>query len=181
MYFANSPALARSVYGLAIHSGDVAASMPLERFEKGVRGFHYGIGQVCAWLNALLTGSMQFHTDEERRVVFWLLQDGAVDIVDARAVPSGRIRHVLGAAPGKKRNFEDTLCHERLHVLWDEDSAFANEYRTRWNSLGFTEKQSVRERLAAYAQGNEAQLIEEWAVYQAENMPKEERKVLVGL
>ena len=181
LYFAQSSALARSVYGLAVKSGDVDATTPLDRFEKGVRGFHYGIGQVCAWFNAVLAGQMPFYTDEERLLALWLLKDGAMDVVAGKAVPSGRIHHVLGAAPGKKRSFEATLRHERLHVLWDEDAAFADRYREQWNSLSVAEKQAARDRLSAYSQSNEAQLIEEWAIADAEAMPENERIPMVGL
>jgi hypothetical protein len=149
LYFASSQALARSIYGLAMHSGDVDRAMQLERFEKGVRGFHYSIAQLCAWFNAVLSEQMPVHTTEERQFILCLLQDGAVNIVNGSAVPGTNIHHVLGAAPGKKRAFEASLVHERLHVLWDEDPNFATTNRTQWNTLGEDEKQEARKRLAA--------------------------------
>lgn len=181
LYFSSPDVLARSVYGLALHSGDVDRSMPLERFVQGVRGFHYNQEQICAWLNAVLAEQTPVHTDEERRLIFWLMQDGVVTIQNGTAAPGGVIHHVLGAAPGKKRSFDATLVHERLHVLWDEDPSFARQSRTRWAGLTETERQAARRQLAAYAQSNEAQLIEEWAVKQAELLPGEQRKKLVGL
>lgn len=181
LYFASSASLARSVYGLAIQSGDVDATMPLERFEKGVRGFHYSAQQVCGWINAVFAERMPVYTDEEHRLIFWLLKDGVVHVVDGRAIPGTSIRHVLGAAPGTKRGFEPTLIHERLHVLWDEDPSFATEFKAKWDGLSTEEKQAARQGLAAYSQSNEAQLIEEWAVKQAESMPPEQRRTLVGL
>lgn len=181
LYFAFSRELARSVYGLAIQNGDVDPTMPLERFEKGVRGFHYTIRQVCLWIDAVLAGDIALQTGEEQQLLLWLLKDGVVDLRDGKAIPAGRIHHVLGAAPGGKRTFETTLRHERLHVLWDEDPVFADTFRKKWQALSESEKQAARKRLAAYAQGNETQLIEEWAVFLAEDMPERERKSLVGL
>lgn len=181
LYFASSVELARSVYGLAVQSGDVDPAMSPERFEKGVLGFHYSIAQVCLWIDAVLAGGTALRTGEERQLLLRLLKDGVVDMRGGKAVPGGRIHHVLGAAPGKKRSFEATLRHERLHVLWDENPSFAAAFREKWRALGEEEKQAARKKLAAYAQDNEAQLMEEWAVFQAENMPEAERKSLVGL
>jgi hypothetical protein len=181
LYFSSSPALARSVYGLAIQSGDVDKAMRLDRFEKGVQGFHYSIAQVCAWIDTVLANDCAVHTDEERRLMRWLLDDGVVRIVDGKAVPGGTVDHVLGAAPGRKRSFEINLRHERLHVLWDEDVIFTGEYGQKWEAMSASEKREVRKSLPAYSQGNEAQLMEEWAIFQAENLPDNERKELVGL
>jgi hypothetical protein len=181
LYFASPSVLARSVYGLAIRSGDVDRTMPLERFEKGVLGFHYSTAQVCAWINAILAEQMPVNTVEERQLIVWLLKNSVVDISNGAATPGLTIRHILGAAPGKKRGFEDTLRHERLHVLWDEDPAFAAGYQAQWSALSESEKQAARERLSAYSQSNEAQLIEEWAIKHAESMPEKQRKALVGL
>jgi hypothetical protein len=181
LYFASSPVLARSVYGLAMKSGDVDEAMPLDRFEKGVRGFHYSVAQVCAWIDTVLADDRAVHTDEERRLMRWLLNDGVIRIVDGKAVPGGTVKHVLGAAPGKKRGFEINLRHERLHVFWDEDAAFSGQYRRKWEAMSAGEKQAIRKSLSAYSQSNEAQLMEEWAIFQAENLPEEERKKLVGL
>lgn len=181
LYFASSRELARSVYGLAIQSGDVDSSMALERFEKGVRGFHYSAPQVCEWVNAVLGGLSPIQTDEERQILLWLLKDGVVDIVNGKAQPAGGINHVLGAAPGKNRKFETTLRHERFHVLWDEDPELADTAKKEWAALTEAEKKEIRKTLAAYAQNNEAQLMEEWAIFKAENMPDAQRKPLVGL
>jgi hypothetical protein len=180
LYFASSPVLARSVYGLSIQSGDVDKTMPLNRFEKGVRGFHYSVAQVCAWIDAVLADIRAVHTDEERLLMRWLLNDGIVKIVDGKAMPGGTVNHILGAASGKKRSFETNLRHERLHVLWDEDAAFSSEYRQKWNAMSAGEKQEVRKNLSTYSQSNEAQLMEEWAIYQVENLPEQERKKLMG-
>lgn len=181
LYFSSSKELARSVYGIAVHSGDVDKSMELTRFEKGVRGFHYSTLQVCGWVDAVLGGTLPVQTDEEHRLLLWLLKDGVVNISNGKAVPAGSIHHVLGAAPGKKRNFEITLRHERFHVLWDEDPNFADAARKEWAALTETEKREIRKTLSAYAQSNEAQLMEEWAIFNAENMPDAQRKPLVGL
>ena len=181
IYFASPNVLARSVYGLAIHSGDVDKTMPLDRFEKGVRGFHYSMEQLCGWIDAVRCGVLPTHTDEECQLIQWLEEDHAIAFVDGRTVPDEGIHHILGAAPGKKRSFEDSLRHERLHVLWDESPSFADTGRKKWTALTDEEKTAVRKTLAAYAQGNEAQLMEEWTIYQAENMPEAERRQLIGL
>jgi hypothetical protein len=181
LYFASPAVLARSVYGLAIQSGDVDKAMPLDRFEKGVRGFHYSVAQVCVWFDAVFADDRAIHTDEERRLMRWLLDDGVVRVVDGKVVPGGTVNHILGAAPGRKRSFESTLRHERLHVLWDEDTVFSGEYRQKWDAMSASEKQEVWKKLSAYSQDNEAQLMEEWAIYQAENLPEGKVKNLVGL
>jgi hypothetical protein len=182
LYFASSAVLARSVYGLAIQSGDVDKTMPLDRFEKGVRGFHYSVAQVCAWIDAVFADDRAVHTDEERRLIRWLLDDGVVKIVDGKeAVPGGTVSHILGAAPGRKRSFEINLRHERLHVFWDEDAVFSSEYRQKWDAMSAGEKQKVQKSLSAYSQSNEAQLMEEWAISQAENLPEKELKKMMEL
>jgi hypothetical protein len=181
LYFASSTVLARSVYGLAIQSGDVDKVMPLDRFEKGVRGFHYSVAQVCAWIDVVFTDDRAVHTDEERQLIRWLLDDGVVRIIEGKAVPGKTVNHILGAAPGKKRGFETILRHERLHVLWDEDAAFSGEYRRKWNAMSTGEKQKVQKSLSAYSKNNEAQLMEEWAISQAENLPEKELKKMMEL
>jgi len=50
--------------------------------------------------------------------------DGVINIQNGAVVPSGKLQHFLGAAQGKKRSFLLNLAHERLHVLWDTDTAF---------------------------------------------------------
>lgn len=181
LYFSSSTTLARSVYGLAMQSGDVDETMPLDRFERGVRGFHYSVAQVCTWINAIFANDRAVHMDEEHQLIRWLIDDGVIRIVDGKAVPGGIINHILGAAPGRKRSFETTLRHERLHVLWEEDAVFSGEYRKKWNAMSANEKLEVRKSLSAYSQSNEAQLMEEWAISQAENLSKEKVKNLVGL
>ena len=181
LYFASSRILARSVYGLAIYSGDVDKTMPLERFEKGVRGFHYSMKQLCGWIDTVRCGVMPLHTDEERQLMQWLEEDRAIRVINGRTVADADIHHILGAAPGKKRSFDATLRHERLHVLWDEAPGFADSAREKWAAMTDGEKAEIRKTLAAYAQSNEPQLMEEWAIYQAENMPEAERRALIGL
>ena len=181
LYFSSSRELARSIYSLALVSGDIDKSMALERFEKGVRGFHYTMDQLCKWIDAVLHGDLPTQTNEERQFILWLVEDRVVKVVNGKSAPAGIIHHVLGASPGKKRSFVTTLTHERLHVLWDEDPAFADNARKKWDTLTDAEKIDIRKTLTAYAQSNEAQLMEEWTIYQAENMPEAERKQLVGL
>jgi hypothetical protein len=181
LYFASSAELARSIYGLALETGDVAADMTLERFERGAQGFHYSLDQICRWAENLLSGRTSPRTGEERRLLDRLLLEGVLICRERKVVPGGAIHHVLGAAKGKKRSLADNLAHERLHVLWDEDKTFRNAGLSRWQALDGEEKQAVRASLPGYSPENEAQFVEEWTVREAEKLPPAQRKKLVGL
>lgn len=181
LYFASAPELARGIYGLALDSGDVAPDMALDRFERGAQGFHYSIAQVCQWANRALRGQMAWQTSEEREFLDRLLLDGAVNLENGIVVPGRRIRHILGAAEGTKRGFAANLAHERLHVLWDEDSSFKIDAFARWQDLSRAEKEEVYASLPGYSQEKEDLIIEEWAVRRAEKMPPEQREKLVGI
>ena len=131
-------------------------------------GCHYSLEQVCAWLNDAFTQQKTL-TAEESALVGLLLQDGVLSVVNGRWQAGGHVRHVLAAAPGKKRDFAKNLRHERLHVYWDEDAAFRERETAAWAGLSEAERQKQRDRLKNYNQSNEQQLIEEWAVVRAEN------------
>lgn len=162
-------ALARSIYGLALHTRDVDESLAVERFIGGVLGFHYSVSQVCDWLNDVTRGKFAAPTLDENMLVGMLLQDGVLVMKEGRFVSAGKVHHILGAAPGKKRQFAANLLHERLHVFWDEDAAFKKQALAEWNALSDEERQSAKKSLARYASGNEKQLIEEWAIGKAES------------
>ena len=181
IYFASAAELARSIFGLALDTGDVPHDMPLDRFEKGAQGFRYNVDQVCRWANKLMQGHIPTNTVEERRLLDWLFMDGVLNIHNGTVVPGGALRHILGAADGKKRKFILNLAHERLHVLWKEDTAFKVTSLTLWQSMSQKEKEAVYVSLPGYAKDNENKIIEEWAVRRAEQMPPEERSKLVGI
>lgn len=166
IYHHEAQSLARLVYALARHSGDIDQSMAPERFVTGVKGFHYQIGQVCDWLNDLLAGRSADPALDEMVLAGLLLEDRVLTVKGGRFVPAGPVRHILGAAPGRKRSFADNLRHERLHVAWDEDPDFRQKARKEWDALGQERQAQARRQLPQYPA--EAQLIEEWAVGQAE-------------
>jgi len=178
--FESREELARSSYGLALKAGDIPGSVGREKFVNGVGGFHYGLDQVCLWANEVFHDLLPAGP-EEHRLINWLLLDGAVNILDGEIVPGHRIRHIIGAAAGRKRGLEDALAHERLHVLWDEDKAFRLDNISRWSNLTAEEKKAVFASLPSYTQDSEALLIEEWAVRNGEKLPPEERSKMVGL
>ena len=168
LYYGDSQELARTVYGIALHAGDIDASLSPERFIKGARGYHYSVGQMCDWINDLIRKKEAEPRFDELVLLGLLLQDRVVTVREGRFVPTGTIKHVLGAAPGAKRSFADNLRHERLHIFWDENADMRRQTEKKWQALSAAEKDKARKALAQYAQGNEEQLIEEWAIYNAE-------------
>lgn len=160
-------ALASGVYGLALYVKDIDASLPREKFIHGVLGYHYRVAQVCAWANdAQATGKTL--TVEEMAMLGLLLADNVITTREARFAPTGVVDHIVAAAPGRKRSFEQNLRHERLHILWDEDAAFKQRMHAAWSALSAQQKNDIRETLHQYAKDNEEQLIEEWAIKEAE-------------
>ena len=168
LFYGDSQELARTVYGIALHAGDIDASLSPERFIKGARGYHYSVGQMCDWINDLMRKKEAEPRFDELVLLGLLLQDRVVTVREGRFVPTGTIKHVLGAAPGAKRSFADNLRHERLHIFWDENADMRRQTEEKWRALNAAEKDKARKALAQYAQGNEEQLIEEWAIYNAE-------------
>lgn len=168
IYFASRSLVGRMIYGLAIHSGDLDPSVSLERFERGVGGFHYSTGQIVDWANAVLDGKQKTYTVEEEKFLSKLVSDRVMLKVNGRYTSIGTIRHILGVAPSKKRSIEINLSQERTHVMWDEDPEFRDFYIKKWKSLSNEEKEKVYAGLKGYNRDNEMQIIEEWAVYQNE-------------
>lgn len=167
LHYANSRDLARAAYGLALHSGDIEPRMTLSRLSSVAQSHHYSMTQVCAWLNDAFAGRFKALSQEELVLVGFLVQDGALRVENGRFVPAGLITHILAAAPGKRRSFAESLEHERLHVFWNQSVLFRNAAEQRWKALSESESARVREELAPYA-ADEARLIEEWAVREAE-------------
>ena len=168
LHYENPADLARTVFGIALHAGDIDDTIKPERFIGGVLGYHYRTAQVTDWLNDVLAGKTPSPTLDEGLLVGMLLQDGVVHIQDGRFQPTGKAGHVLAAAPGKTRSFAGNLLHERLHVFWDEDKSFQAQCVEDWKNLSDSDRAEALKKLARYASGNENQLIEEWAIYRAE-------------
>lgn len=163
LHFDSRQTLGRTVYDLALHSGDIPPTVSRERVEAGVEGFHYGITQICAWLNDVFAGKRETPVRETLLFMGYLLQDQVVVLKEGRFIPGEKIGHVLAAAEGKKRSLEENLNHERLHVLWDEDPAFVKQVRKAWDALPEAERERERNRFKQYADNEELRL-EEWAV-----------------
>lgn len=163
LHFDSRQTLGRTVYDLALHSGDIPPTVSRERVEAGVEGFHYSTSQICAWLNDVFAGKRETPVRETLLFIGYLVQDQVVVLKEGRFIPGGKIGHVLAAAEGKKRSLEENLNHERLHVFWDEDPFFMKQARKAWNALSEPEREQERNRFKQYADNEELRL-EEWAV-----------------
>lgn len=168
IHYDNPEQLARGIYSIALFTGDISKDLPVEKFYKGVTGFHYSSRQIADWLNDVIARHMAL-PPEENVLVGELLKGGVIQIGQNGFMPGKDLNHVLGAAPGKKRTFAKNLLHERLHVFWDEDREMREQAEAQWAKLTDDEKAAIRQRLKNYNQGNERQLLEEWAVLEAEN------------
>lgn len=167
MHFQNPEKLARGIRSLALYAHDISQELPPETFYKGVTGFHYSVIQIADWLNNVLKSHEELNP-EENEFAGEMLRNSILKLGSSGFMPGDDIRHVLGSAPGKKRSFAKNLRHERLHVFWDEDQEMRNKAYHSWNNLQEIEKEAIRQRLKNYNQNNEAQLIEEWAILEAE-------------
>lgn len=167
LHYISSVSLASGVYGLALHAQDIDTSLPKEKFVHGVLGYHYTVEQVCTWANDVLASDKAFPA-EEVAFLSLLLSDNILAVRDGRFIVTGVAGHIAAAAPGRKRSFEQNLRHERLHILWDEDAAFTQGMHDKWNNLSSQEKSDIKTVLHQYAKNNELQLIEEWAIKEAE-------------
>lgn len=167
LHYENPQSLARSVYGLALFTGDISEDLPKEKFFSSVRGFHYSAWQVTKWLNHI-KGNNNTLTDEEKLLIEFLIEDKFVVLKENTFSPGIVAGHLVAAAPGSTRSFDYNLRHERLHVYWDEDIHFQANFRAKWILLSSSEKDKEREKLKNYNQSKEQQLIEEWAVKKSE-------------
>jgi hypothetical protein len=166
LYYDSMTKLAHQIYDIAIFSNDLSKDVSMERFEKGVQGFHYSIDQICSFLNSQQIDSYSYN---ELQFILYLINDEVVNFSGGVFVPSGKVKHILGVAPGKKRTMKVVSYHERLHVIWDEDAKLKNEYQEKWKNLTAEEKDSVIKSLKGYSLDKEDQLVEEWFVRQLEN------------
>lgn len=166
IHFNDKRKLGRTVYDLALHSGDISSEISLKKVEAGVEGFHYDIAQICSWLNDVFSNKRDINPDSFEFICY-LIKDSVVTLKDGNFVAAGKIKHVLAAAEGKKRSFQQNLLHERLHVYWDEDEVFKKSAQKRWNTLSQQEKDTVNQKLKHYADNMKLRL-EEWAVREAE-------------
>lgn len=167
LHFEDPAELARGIYSLAVFAHDVSPDLPREKFYGGVLGFHYSARQIADWLNSVVSRH-QTLTPKENAFAGLMLQEGIIGLGPQGFEPKSTIAHVLGAAPGRKRPFAQNLRHERLHVFWDEDKALRTREERAWGALDPAQKARERAALKNYAQDNEAQLLEEWAVKRAE-------------
>ena len=168
LYYDDSRSLARASYALALHARDIDLSLPAEKYLGGLLGFHYSVDQICAWLNDVIAGQSPDPALDEAVLAGLLLSDRVIAFHKGRFTSTGRVRHVLAASAGKKRPFDSTLLHERLHVFWDEDTAFRERMTRAWEALPAERKAAEKRALSRYAADNEDQLLEEWAIHQAE-------------
>jgi hypothetical protein len=175
LHFDDSRSLARASYALALHARDIDLSLPVESYLRGLLGFHYSVVQVCAWLNDVIAGQSPDPALDEAALAGLLLQDRVIAFSQGRFAPTGRVAHILAASAGKKRTFAATLLHERLHVFWDDDVAFRKRMQAEWRALPEERRAAEKKALSRYAGDNEAQLLEEWAVKQAERTNMELR------
>jgi hypothetical protein len=167
--FSQKKELGRSIYGIALFARDIDRSITLERFERGGQGFHYSISQVVNWANAVLKGELKLNTNEEFNLLCSLMHHGAISIIKGKWVATDRIKHILGATAGLKRDLKINLNHERIHVIWDEDPNFKDKYIKKWNKLPEKNKEQILQNFKNYDRTNINQIIEEWAVYDNES------------
>jgi len=169
IFFSHKRELGRGIYGIALFTRDIDRAITLQKFEKGAQGFHYSISQVVDWANAVLQSKLKFNTNEEFVLLYWLVEEKAITLVGGKWEPTGRIKHILGVTPGRKRSLKVNLNHERLHVIWDEDPAFREKYTDKWNKLTKVKREGILKDFKNYDQTNINQIIEEWAVRQNES------------
>ena len=169
LLFPNRADLSETIYQLAIFSGDLDAGISKERFQNGAQGFHYSMDQILDWANSRPRNRFLMAHPGEDRLLLCLLLDGVIKITDGRFYASGRVRHVLGAAPGIRRSLALNLNHERWHILWDEDLKFRARYVSKWEALTTEKQKAVYDSLNGYGLDNEMSVIEEWAVRQQES------------
>lgn len=169
LVFENATDLAAMIFSLAISAGDVSPDTPKAKFLKGVSGFHYSIDQILEWLN---TKGQELSSDEQSLRDYLLKDKVIAKTGDVYVKSSAKIDHVLGCAKGKKRTYEQNLCHERLHVLWDLDFEFKQKFTAQFEDMALQEQMAIFKSMPQYNQDNLPQLLEEWAVGEAEKEPQ---------
>ena len=166
LHYTEQQILSKSIYSLALYAKDISKDLPQEKFYNNVAGFHYTSVQISDWVNAVLNGLCQVNYDENR-FINTLIKDNVIIFQNGRFIPSSKISHVLGAAPGKKLSLNSNLMHERLHVFWDNDKSFKQHYLSCWNKLSAKDQDDIKKEFKNYNQNNIDQIIEEWAITEA--------------
>lgn len=161
--------LARMIYHLALFARDLDPQISLEQFEGGAQGFHYSLTQLLDWLNSLTSDPQPTLSSETTLFIQQLLADGVIAKQGHSYHPNGRITHIIGAAPGHKRDLALNLNHERLHVLWDLNPDFRASWLKKWQALTPDQKQHILAQFKGYEQQDELHLVEEWAVRESEH------------
>ena len=174
IFFSSRSELARMIYGLALFTRDINETVSLERFEKGVQGFHYSTEQVLEWSNSVLKKDKPIYTKEEEGFLSKLVEDNVLSKSEGKHIATGNITHILGAASGKKRSLSLNLNHERIHIMWDEDVEFKELQLRKWENLSDSQKSDIYKKYKNRGLTDEIQIIEEWAVKQNETHPIEE-------
>lgn len=189
--YASQKSLAQAVFSLARHAGDVPQTLQAARFYAGVQGYHYSVAQVCAWLDstevelalpsaavaspaaaktpqAMPLGTLPPEAVQAATALALQLEaDGVVRRTARGWKSTGLVRHVLGAASGRKRSLCVNLAHERWHVRWDEDPTMREQATAAWEALPAEQRLAVRESLRGYSVTTEV-MLEEWAVRREE-------------
>jgi hypothetical protein len=160
LYYDNQLELANDIYYLAIFVNDITQDVSLARFQKGVQGFHYGINQICDWLNSLESRNNNLYS--------YLLKGNVIKDENGKIVPTGKFNHILGVAYNKKREMMSIVKHEIIHILWDENKAIRDYYILKWNKSSEQDKENIINSLKGYSKENTDQIIEEWAVREIE-------------
>ena len=163
LFYDNQASLGDDIYYLAIFTKDITNEMTIERFRKGVQGYHYGIDQVCEWAN-----SYKINENIENQLIKRLIEDNILISKEETYESTGKVKHILGVAYTGKRPMKSILQHEIIHILWDEDPSIQIKYTEIWNKMSDEEKNQVVNNLKGYSREKESQLIEEWAVKEIE-------------
>ena len=162
--------LALMLYNLAIFSKDLDQSVTLARFKRGAQGFHYSVEQIVNWAN-VLSKKQNIFNNVEKAFLEKLNKDKVLSKSKGRYRATGKIQHIIGAAPGKKRSLALNLNHERWHVMWDQNVEFREFYLGKWQGLPEAQKNALRQSFIGYNQEHEMQIVEEWAVKKKERVP----------
>jgi len=169
--FPSKSSLAELIYSLACYTKDLDESVSLERFKRGAQGFHYSVEQLVQWANSLVKNQESLSKIDDRILLQKLLDDQVLVKSTNGYKDTGKILHLIGAAPGKKRGLALNLNHERWHIIWDEDIEFRELCLRKWQNLPNDQKSAVFRSFPGYNHANKMLIIEEWAVKEKERIP----------
>ena len=163
--------LAQMIYDLALFSKDLDKSVSLARFKRGAQGFHYSTELVVTWANDLAKRQQNIASAGATTFLEKLHNDKVLFKSEGSCRATGKVQHIIGAAPGKKRSLALNLNHERWHVMWDENPQFRELYLGKWQTLSDSQKRTLLQGFIGYNQEREMQIVEEWAVKENEREP----------